>query len=171
MDTDADEALDLTNRSAHLVCWVGGHRFALAVRDVVEVHHAVAITALPGAPETVIGAVDLRGRFVPVLDVRRRLGLAETPVRPSDVLVDVALREQSVLLRVDGALRVTHIDQERLQHADEVVPGARYLRSVTTIDDGPLVVHDIEAFLSATDITRLVEALQRVEAARTAGAS
>lgn len=170
MDDDADTALGLTRQLSHLVCRVGDHRFALDTRDVVEVHRAVAVTALPGAPETVIGAVDLRGRFVPVLDVRRRLGLPATPVRASDVLVHVELRGQPVLLRVDAALGVNPIAEDRMRDADDVVPGARYLRSVTTSDDGPLVVHDIEAFLSATEVTRLVDALQRVEATRTADA-
>lgn len=171
MDGDVDAALGLTRQLAHLVCRVGEHRFALSAGDVVEVHRAVAVTALPGAPETVIGAVDLRGRFVPVLDVRRRLDLPTTPVRPTDVLVHVELGGRPVLLRVDAALGVTPIAEERMQHADDVVPGARYLRSVTTGDDGPLVVHDLEAFLSATEITRLVDALQRAEATRTADVS
>ena len=55
---------------------VDGREYALALGCVVEVVRLAALTPAPGAPAHVLGLLDLRGRVVPVLDLRTCLGLA-----------------------------------------------------------------------------------------------
>jgi purine-binding chemotaxis protein CheW len=57
-----------------------GHEYALPLGHVVEVVRMAALAPVPDAPRHVLGLLDLRGRVVPVLDLRRRLGLA--PAEP-----------------------------------------------------------------------------------------
>jgi purine-binding chemotaxis protein CheW len=57
-----------------------GHEYALPLGCVVEVVRMAALAPVPDAPAHVLGLLDLRGRVVPVLDLRRRLGLA--PAEP-----------------------------------------------------------------------------------------
>jgi purine-binding chemotaxis protein CheW len=57
-----------------------GHEYALPLACVVEVVRMAALAPVPDAPAHVLGLLDLRGRVVPVLDLRRRLGLA--PAEP-----------------------------------------------------------------------------------------
>jgi purine-binding chemotaxis protein CheW len=52
-----------------------GHEYALPLGSVVEVVRMAALAPVPDAPAHVLGLLDLRGRVVPVLDLRRRLGL------------------------------------------------------------------------------------------------
>jgi purine-binding chemotaxis protein CheW len=59
--------------------WLGfslkGQRYAVSLASVREVIRCGDITPVPGAPEDVLGIVNLRGQIVPVLDGRRRFGL------------------------------------------------------------------------------------------------
>lgn len=149
-----------------LVCRVGDHRFALPVADVVELHRAVEVAPLPSAPEGILGVVDVRGTLVPVLDLRRRLGLGRAAApAPSDVLVAVEVHERPLLLVVDTATGIERIPADRLRSGDEVVPGARYVRDVAGTPDGPLVISDLAAFLSSDDLTALDRALRERAAA------
>jgi purine-binding chemotaxis protein CheW len=152
-----------------LVCRAGTHRVALPVPAVVEVHRAAAVTPLPGAPDAVIGVVDLRGSLVAVLDLRRRLGLDAPEPRPGDVLVAVRVHDRPLLLLTDAAADVTSLSPEQLQTADEVLPGARYVRDVARTADGPLVIHDLERFLSTDELLDLDRALADLEAGAAEG--
>jgi purine-binding chemotaxis protein CheW len=58
--------------------------YALPLPSVERVIRAVEITALPGAPRIVLGVIDARGRIIPVLDIRMRLGLPERELACDD---------------------------------------------------------------------------------------
>lgn len=87
-----------------LIFEVGGRRFGLPASDLREIVRAVTITPLPHAPASIEGAIDLRGTVVPVVDLRRLLGLPARGVALSDHLVIARLDEALVALRVDQAL-------------------------------------------------------------------
>lgn len=147
--------------ATHLVCRVGEHRFALPVGEVEAVHRAVAVAPLPGAPANVIGAVDVHGTIVPVLDLRRRLGLGRAPVAPTDAFVQTCLHGQAILLLVDTAVDLVALDPEQLDRAEPLLPGVRHLRGITSTPEGPLVVHDLDAFLDTSEVAELQTALDR----------
>lgn len=152
---------------AHVVCTVVGHRFALPLAAVEEVHRAVAVVPLPGAPPAVIGAVDVRGQVLPVLDLRRRLGLPAGDVAVTDRLLQVWLRGHRVLLLVDGVTGVVELDVP-LSPQRELIPGVTHLGTLAADVGGPLVVHDVDAFLDASEVVDLTEALRRLDASTAA---
>lgn len=89
-----------------LVFEIGGRRFALPISCVKELVRAVATVPVPSAPAVVEGAMNLRGSVIPVLDLRRKLGLAARAVEPSDMMIIARTRGRSVALRVDRALEL-----------------------------------------------------------------
>jgi purine-binding chemotaxis protein CheW len=95
-----------------LVFEIAGRRYALPAMEVRELVRAVAIVPLPMAPPAVEGVVNLRGRVVPVIDLRARLGLASRPVAPSDHMIVVGSGERLAALRVDRALDLVRLDGE-----------------------------------------------------------
>lgn len=89
-------------------------RYAVEIRRVREIVRPLPLVAFPQAPPTVLGVADHRGEVIPVLDVRRRLGLTPTVVtrRTKWILVSVASR--GVALVVDSVSDVfAASDQER----------------------------------------------------------
>ncbi|MGH7435187.1 MAG: chemotaxis protein CheW, partial [Polyangiaceae bacterium] len=66
---------------------VGGRRYGLLAAEVRELVRAVTIHPLPRAPAIVEGLVNVRGRIVPVLDIRSRFRIPLRPLAPSDHLI------------------------------------------------------------------------------------
>jgi purine-binding chemotaxis protein CheW len=142
-----------------LVFIVGGVRCALPLGDVREVVRAVAVTPLPTAPAIVEGVIDVRGRIVPVLDLRGRLGLPAAPVRAEQKLVIAEAGERRVAIRVDTVDWVTRLDEEEVAEPDRVVRGIGYLAGVGRLPDGLVLVHDLATFFEQGEAEALSTAL------------
>lgn len=138
---------------------VAGATCALPLDLVLEIHAAVQLTPLPDAPEIVVGLVNRRGRPLPVLDLRRRLGLPSRPMQVDDRLVVLQLPGRDVALLVDAAVDVLDVPVAAVDAA--VVRSTKALRSsgVAVLPDGLLVVLDPSAFLSSREVAVLEEAL------------
>ena len=82
---------------------MGEAEHALALDDVVEVVRMVAVTPIPDSPPWLLGAVDVRGDVLPVIDLRTRLGRERQEPHPGMVLVIAAAKDGRVALCADGA--------------------------------------------------------------------
>lgn len=142
-----------------LVFEVGGQRYALPTADVCELVRAVAITPVPGAPAVIEGVVDVRGRVLPVLDVRARFRLPAKALDPSDHFIVASAGTRGVILRVDRATHLALIDEASIQPAQALGPGAAYLAGVARLQEGLVLIHDLTTFLSSAEADSLDEAL------------
>ncbi|HVY62409.1 MAG TPA: chemotaxis protein CheW [Planctomycetota bacterium] len=127
-------------------------RCALLAQDVVEVQRAVAAARLPAGPAIVEGVIDLRGKVVPVLDVRLRLGLPARALSPADHLIVTRVAASGgprvVALRVDQGLELASVPAAAIEDARAAVPGARHVAGVAKLPDGLVLIHDLRGFLS-----------------------
>jgi purine-binding chemotaxis protein CheW len=140
-----------------------GRRCALPAEAVLEVHRVVAIAPLAGAPRIVEGVVDLRGRLVPVLDVRAKLGLPPSPLALSNHLIFARLLrdgggERTVALRVERALAVVRVPPELIEDPRPIA-GPVLAAGVAKLADGLVVIHDLRAFLSLEEALQVDAAL------------
>jgi purine-binding chemotaxis protein CheW len=138
---------------------VEGRRLALELDAVERVVRMVAIAPLPGAPEGVLGAVDVAGELVPVLDVRRRFELGPREPGPDDTLVLARTSRRPVALPADEVLGLREVPAAALAPAEAVRAHTRHVAGAVTLEDGLLVVQDLDAFLSADEEQRLEPAL------------
>jgi purine-binding chemotaxis protein CheW len=146
----------------HLLCVdVAGQRCGLPIDAVVEIHSAVQLAPLPDAPEIVVGLVNRRGRAVPVLDLRRRLGLPSRPLQVADRLVVLRLPDREAALLVDAAVDVLTVQAALVDEAVLRSTQALLSQSVVVLPDGLLVVLDVASFLSSTDVAALDTAMQQ----------
>jgi purine-binding chemotaxis protein CheW len=157
--TSAAPGADLGTREV-LVFEVGGQRYALPTADVLELVRAVAITPLPNAPAVIEGIVNVRGRIVPVLDLRARFRLPAKPLDPSDHFIVAAAGSRGVILRVDRATHLALVDDSSVQQPETLGVGAIYVAGVARLDDGMVLIHDLTTFLSAAESESLDDALQ-----------
>ncbi|MEW6398834.1 MAG: chemotaxis protein CheW [Bacillota bacterium] len=126
---------------ALVVFQLGNEEYAITVERVREVVKAERITRVPGAPSYVRGIINLRGRVVPVIELRQRLGLDAAPVERPRIMV---AEDGSALvgMLVDRAFEVMRIQAGQLQPPDEVLQGdenSRFVEAVANLD-GRLVV-------------------------------
>jgi len=90
---------------------LGGLLYGIDVERVLEVIRGPEITRLPLAPPVVRGLVNLRGRIVPVIDMRRCLGLEERATREQPVHIVVVHGDDAASLLVDAAGDVLRVEQ------------------------------------------------------------
>ncbi len=96
---------------------IGGEDYAVDIMRVREIIHPLAITPVPRAPASVEGVVRLRGEVIPVLDVRKRLGLpASAPTRRTRFLV-VNVARRRIGLVVDEVCEVIRIPRADIRAA------------------------------------------------------
>jgi purine-binding chemotaxis protein CheW len=142
-----------------LVLELDGLRFALPAPVVQRVVRAVTIHALPKAPPIVEGAINVHGAIVPVLDVRQRFRLPAVPLHPDQHFVIATAGSRLVALRVDRATDLLAVDRAAIDAAEATIPGVEYVAGIATLDDGLLVIHDLERFLALDEARTLDAAL------------
>ncbi len=149
-------------RASHLELLVfdlEGRTFGLPSSEVVELVRAVAVTPLPNGPRVVAGVINLRGRVVPVFDLRVRFGIASPPVEPSDHFVVANSGHRVVALRADRATELQQFARDDIEAADRVVTGSRYIAGIAKTAQGVVFVSDLDAFLSEAEAASLDGAL------------
>lgn len=141
---------------------VDSQRYGLPVAVTERVVPMVAVSPLPGAPDVVVGAINLHGDIVPVLDVRRRLGLAPREHGPEARLLVARSRLRVVALAVDDVVGVTDVDPSAVAPPETVVPGIEHVSGVVAVADGLVLIHDLDAFFSLEEERQLAASLAEV---------
>ncbi len=147
-----------------LVFEVGGQRYGLPVDDVQELLRTVSIVPLPRAPAIVEGIINLRGRIIPVLDVRGRFRLPARSLEPSDHFIVARAGERVVALRVDRAVDLVRLEAADIEEAGSVVPGVEYVAWVARRPHDLVLIHDLRTFLTREESAALDEAAAPAEA-------
>jgi purine-binding chemotaxis protein CheW len=139
--------------------------YALRLASVRQVLRMVEVTPLPKAPEIVLGVVSLHGAVVPVLSIRRRLGLTEREANLSDQLIVADSACRIVALVVDAVIGVVERPTEEITEAETIVPGAQYVEGIASLDKDILFIHDLDLFLSPPEESQLHDALAKRQGA------
>jgi purine-binding chemotaxis protein CheW len=124
--------------------------YGVDVRQVQEIRRTAEITSVPRAPEFIRGVINLRGRILPVLDLKRKLGLGEVLAGRATRIVVVRVRERLLGLLVDGASQVLKVAVSRIEAAPEEVveKGGDYIRGVAKLEDRLIILVDLERLLA-----------------------
>jgi purine-binding chemotaxis protein CheW len=136
-----------------------GQRYALPSADVRELARAARLTPLPRAPDVVEGLLNLRGRLLPVLDLRRRFRLPPRPLSPADHFIVAQAGPRHVVLRVDRAEGLLTLEPGALDETPRELPGVGYVAGAVKLPDGLVLVHDLRTFLSEAEALALDTAL------------
>lgn len=130
-----------------LVVRLDQQRFALHLPEVERVVRMVAITALPQAPESVLGLINLQGRLLQVVSLRGCLGLPERQIESEHVLVIVRTAQCMAALTADGIEGVHEAREQEMAGVAEV-PGQAYLQGVVKLADGLVPVCDLDRIMA-----------------------
>ncbi|HEY0713762.1 MAG TPA: chemotaxis protein CheW [Polyangia bacterium] len=130
----------------HVLFKVGGSEYAVAASEVLHLESFVTATKVPGAPAHVTGLMQVRGRVVPIIDLRQRFGVGvHEPSSLSRVLV-VQVGARAVALLADSAREVMKIDTAEFREAPEMVvdAGQGFVKSVTQTGGRLIMLVDLE---------------------------
>jgi purine-binding chemotaxis protein CheW len=163
-NTSADIALDL------LVFNLDNQLYGLPVTSVVRIIEMVSITHLPGAPDMIEGLINLQGRAVPIVDLRRRFGLPVCPygLHTPIILVDLISTDQILGLIVDSVEYVLKVQADDLELTETVVPPqlaaqvsnqAAFLVGLAKVNHRIILVLGVDALLTPATQSQLTEVL------------
>ena len=136
-------------------------QYALHLDSVDKAVRAVEVTPLPKAPKIVLGVVDVRGRIFPVLNIRKRFGIPDKKIDLTDQLIIARARRRTVVLLVDSVSGVIERSEQKVTKAEKIVPGMEYIEGVTRFEDGMLLIHDLDKFLSLDEEEALYNAMRK----------
>ena len=135
-----------------------GH-YALDLSAVERITQTVEITPLPEAPDIVLGIINIKGKIIPVVNIRRRFRLSEKDIEPTNRLIIARTLKRTVALVVDVVLGVIETPEDRVVKADTVLPGMDYVQGVVKMEDGMILIHDLNKFLSLEEEQTLDNAI------------
>jgi purine-binding chemotaxis protein CheW len=135
---------------------VGKEYFGVDITSVQEIVRVPEITRVPEAAWCVEGVINLRGRIVPVIDLKKRLRLGEaSKTRPSRILV-ANIDKRLVGLLVDAASEVVRIPAEAIEPPPEMLSGVglEYIRGVGKVGDRLIILLELGRLLGPEEIRR-----------------
>ena len=139
---------------------IDGLVLALPLFSVRRVIHAVEITNLPKAPDIVTGIINVRGQVIPVVDIRKRIGLRRHEIIPSDDFIIADAGKLDVAIIADAVDGVEVLIPGQLSDAGETLPFAEYLSGVAKTEKGLILIYDLRRFLSLEEENELFNAIR-----------
>ncbi len=136
-----------------VICLIGSEEFAVDVLSVQEINRIVEVTRVPKTPPYVEGVINLRGRIIPVLDLRKLFGLTGAQQTTQTRIVVVSVQARLVGLIVDSVEEVLRVPKSAIEPPPSVgtMAGAEFTQGVGRIDDRLLILVDLNRLLLARE--------------------
>ncbi len=138
----------------YLTFMLAEEEYGVDILRVQEIRGWDSATAIPNAPEYVLGVVNLRGVVVPIFDLRKRFNLEKADFTSETVTVVVKVQhekgERTVGLVVDAVSDVYNITEENINEAPEVGGnvGMEFIKGLATINDQMIILLDIDELVN-----------------------
>ena len=162
MATDVpEEEREDTQEGKFLTFSIGKEEYGIEIRHVTEIIGIQNITELPDMPTFVRGVINLRGKVIPVLDVRLRFGIEEREYNERTCIVVVNINELAVGLIVDTVSEVLDIPTDQIEPPAKVNKGATspYIRAFGKVDEDVKILLDTQKLLFEDEIEQISEAI------------
>jgi len=160
-------ALDPGGRAGkYLIFHLGAEEFGTEVLKVREIMGIQDITTVPQVPMYVKGVINLRGKVIPVVDLRLKFGLPpeEYTARTCIIVVRTRQGEEDMMIGivVDGVAEVLNLAAADIEDTPDFGPGVvtPYLKGMAKIKGKVKILLDIDQVLSARELDGLTTMLQ-----------
>lgn len=132
---------------------IAEEEFGVEILRVQEIIRLMPITRVPNAPPSVEGVINLRGKVIPVIDLRRRFGMEAAEADEHTRIVVMDLHDRVVGFVVDAVREVLRIESSAIEPPPQVVSGigSEYLKGMGRIGDRLLILLDLDRLLSDSE--------------------
>ncbi len=136
---------------------LGRERYGLEISAVYEIIRQQPVTAVPQSPASVEGVINLRGRIIPVLDLRSRFGLPAATIGATSRVVVCDANGLRVGLMVDGVSEVLMIPEDAVEPTPDIAVGTdtEYVRGVAKLDDQMIILLDVAHLFTTSEMGAL----------------
>jgi purine-binding chemotaxis protein CheW len=143
----ADELLQLVSFN------IGDEEFGVDILKVQEINRMVEVTRVPNAPEYVDGVINLRGKVIPIIDLRRRFGMPRKEKDKNTRIIVVELTGKVLGFVVDAVSEVLRIPNSVTEPPPSIIAGikAEYITAIGKLENRLLILLDLERVLSVDE--------------------
>lgn len=128
---------------------LANEEYGLPITKVQEINRLVPVTKLPQTPSFMEGIINLRGRIIPVIDLRKRFGMAITAHDEDTRIIIVEIKGQIVGATVDAVREVVRLDTANIEPPPtNVAVDSQYIDGVGKIDDRLIILLDLDKVLT-----------------------
>ncbi|MDE5831480.1 MAG: chemotaxis protein CheW [Desulfovibrio sp.] len=133
---------------------IGEEEFGVDILAVQEIIRLMQITMVPRAPEFIEGVINLRGKVIPVINMRRRFNKAQVEPDNSTRIVVMELDQKIVGFLVDGVSEVLRIPESTVEDPPPVVAGigSEYIRGIGKLDNRLLILLNLNQLLGSIEL-------------------
>ena len=126
--------------------------YGVSILNVQEIRNLTDITRVPFAADFIKGVINLRGSVLPVIDLKLRLGLAETPYTENTRIVTVNIDDLHVGMLVDAVTEVLTIGSKPIdtKRAINDRSGSRFLSGIGNVDGRLIIMLNLEEIIGTT---------------------
>ena len=148
-----------TQKGKYLTFNLGSESYGIGIEYVTEIIGILPITEVPELPDFIRGIVNLRGRIIPVMDVRLKFKKPFMAYNERTCIIVVDIKENSVGLIVDGVAEVTNIPDESIVDQPMLSSGTsnQYIKSIGKVGNDVKLLLDCDKLLTHHEVNMLSE--------------
>jgi purine-binding chemotaxis protein CheW len=132
---------------------IGNEEFGVDILNVQEINKMTQITKLPNAPEYVEGVINLRGRIIPVIDIRTRMHLDKKQYDKDTRIIVVEISRIVIGFIVDAVSEVLRIPASITEAPPEIVGSVNsdFIKAVGKLEDRLIILLNLEKIINDTE--------------------
>jgi len=129
---------------------IGDEEFGIDILKVQEINKSLQITKVPNSPPFVEGVINLRGRVIPIICLRTRIGIPKIELSNQTRIIVVEINGKTIGFIVDSVSEVLRIPKRITETPPELTMGidTRFITSVAKLEDRLLILLDIDKLLT-----------------------
>ena len=148
----------------HLLCFsLADKEYAVDIAGVREVRRIRQVTPVPKSLDFIEGVVSLRGRVIPIVNLRKKLSLPFPEKANLNRVLITESNNHMLGIAVDSVIGVLKIDEANIEPPDEVLKKAEYLIGVGKIGKRLILIADIAKLLSSEEKSGIADVHKHVE--------
>ena len=144
---------------------IGDEEFAVDILNIQGINRMVDITKVPNTPDFVEGIINLRGKVLPVINLRRKLGMPDKEYDNHTRFIVVEFQNRVLGFIVDSVNEVLRINRNLTEPPPEISSNidSQFITAIGKLDDRLLILLNLERVLTITDHEVLAEITQKAE--------
>ncbi len=147
MNTPQENSMETKNDILQLATFgLGEEEYAIEISTVQEINRMTEITKVPNSPPYIEGVMNLRGKIIPAVNLRKKFGLSEKNFDRHTRIMVVDIMDTMVGLIVDAVSEVLRISAETLEAAPAMTTGvnSKYIKGIGKINDRLIILLDLD---------------------------
>ncbi len=159
LTTTAGEILQLVTFT------LGNEEYAVDILKVQEINRMTEVAKVPNSPSYVEGVINLRGRVIPVVNLRSRFGLGEKEMDERSRIMIMDIQGLTIGVVVDAVSEVLRIPSNTVEPAPHMASdiGTEFIRGIAKLDDRLIILIDMDQIIDRPERAGIVGSTKAIE--------